>query len=328
MAVFLLDGGVFVGRFERQKFGKSKSFSWWKNNYKKGNVSEKEYKEKIHKIFSNDLHHLEYKMELIDDIDEVIVCYDGIFGRRPRGKYYPDYKRHKSGIKATKHKGIDIRELIGDCGYNPMKIKENWKGLYIIDKEGDDLIAENLEILIKQDKEVVIISEDRDFLQCLSWSPKVRIYNLKFEIDEDWVEYKYGLTSKMYVDWKCLVGDKSDNIPGLPNVGEVKATQLLKQYGVVENLPSEITQYYRLSDIGIQEVLKQHRVENGLSMTACKKKYGKHWESLENGTSKTLIPTPIIMKFQETIPHVKQYFEMVDYALKLKIWKKIVKLPL
>ena len=120
--------------------------------------------------------------------------------------------------------------------------------------------------MIKQDKEVVIISEDRDFLQCLSWSPKVRIYNLKFEIDEDWVEHKYGLTSKMYVDWKCLVGDKSDNIPGLPNVGEVKATQLVKQYGVIENIPLELTQYYRLNDIKIQEVLKQYRFSSFFSL--------------------------------------------------------------
>ena len=116
MAVFILDGGLFVGRIERQKYQGGKSYWWWNRNHHDGEISTKEYREGIHKMLSKDIHHIKYRMGTMATIDKVIVCYDGIYGRRPRGKIYKMYKAHKSGIRANKHKGHDIRKVIEECG--------------------------------------------------------------------------------------------------------------------------------------------------------------------------------------------------------------------
>ena len=92
MAVFILDGGLFVGRFERQKHKKGKSYWWWKRHHNQGLISTVDYKKEINKIMQKDINHFKVKMEMVDDIDKVIVCYDGIYGRRERGKYFKHYK--------------------------------------------------------------------------------------------------------------------------------------------------------------------------------------------------------------------------------------------
>ena len=87
----------------------------------------------------------------------------------------------------------------------------------------------------------VIISGDRDLLQLASDTIKIRIPKTKkggkTEVEDyhaDDVLQKYGVTPKAYIDVKALMGDTSDNIPGVPGIGEVTATKIIMAYGSVE----------------------------------------------------------------------------------------------
>ena len=89
--------------------------------------------------------------------------------------------------------------------------------------------------------DVSIISGDRDTLQLATEHVKIRIPKTKqgrTEV-EDYnaaeVKERYGVTPKEFIDVKALMGDASDNIPGVPGVGEKTATKIIQDYGCIEN---------------------------------------------------------------------------------------------
>ena len=95
MPTFLIDGGYFVGRFQKHNYtkGNRKNMNWWVNHHKQGNCNESAMIDNCNRIFRYDLTYIQMKMEEMGIIDRVIVCYDGILGRRGRGKLYgvPDH---------------------------------------------------------------------------------------------------------------------------------------------------------------------------------------------------------------------------------------------
>lgn len=88
--------------------------------------------------------------------------------------------------------------------------------------------------------DVVIASGDLDTLQLVS--PHVRVYTLRKGMndtilyDEEAVHERYGFGPEHIVDYKALRGDPSDNIPGVKGIGEKTATELIKEYGAVEDI--------------------------------------------------------------------------------------------
>jgi 5'-3' exonuclease len=328
MATFIVDGGFFVGRMEKQKHRKGKTIPWWEKNFTEGIVSKKEYKQALHKIFTRELNYLEYKMEEIGPIDKVIVCYDGIFGRRVRGRLYNKYKKQRNGINPKKHKGHDVREVISKCGYTPMELKENWEGKYDIYKEADDIMAEQIQIYGQLGKDVIVISEDRDMIQVLGWEGNIRLHNMKEEITDKLVKEKFGVSPNQYVDMKCLMGDSSDNIPGLLGVGEAKAQKLLNEFGSLNFIPNPRYLIYTPKDLkNIAKIMKEYRATQKLSISASMKKYGNYWKAFENEK-----PTPpqdglTLKKFFEDLK-IKHLFEEINYKEDIFLWRKIMKLPL
>ncbi len=110
--------------------------------------------------------------------------------------------------------------------------------------EADDLIGTISKQAVKQNLEVIILSGDRDLLQLvnshvLMLSPIVGITNMAL-FDEVKVKEKYGLTPIQIIDYKALVGDNSDNYPGVTGIGPKTASDLLKKYETLENLYSHI----------------------------------------------------------------------------------------
>src|SRR3989338_4256708 len=117
-------------------------------------------------------------------------------------------------------------------------------GVPVIQKEGyeaDDIIgtiAKKMEQ--KKDVEVVIVTGDADAFQLVR--PRVTVYSMRKGItdtvlyDEVAVRERYGLTPKELIDYKALKGDPSDNIQGVKGIGEKTATNLIKEFGSVENL--------------------------------------------------------------------------------------------
>ncbi|QTB21503.1 DNA polymerase I [Lysinibacillus sphaericus] len=124
-----------------------------------------------------------------------------------------------------------IRKLIDAYG-----IKQYEQDLY----EADDIIGTLAKEASSQDMDVIIVSGDRDLTQLAT--EQVTVYITKKGITEierntpAFIAEKYGLTPLQIIDMKGLMGDSSDNIPGVPGVGEKTAVKLLKEHGSVEAL--------------------------------------------------------------------------------------------
>ncbi|MBR4719275.1 MAG: DNA polymerase I [Lachnospiraceae bacterium] len=119
----------------------------------------------------------------------------------------------------------------------------------IVEKEGfeaDDILGTLARTAETQGYEVSLVSGDRDLLQIASEHIKIRIPKTKSgktEIEDYYAEdvyKKYRLEPLQIIELKALMGDSSDNIPGVPKIGEKTATDLLVKYHTIENLKQHI----------------------------------------------------------------------------------------
>lgn len=120
----------------------------------------------------------------------------------------------------------------------------------IFEKEGfeaDDIIGTITKEILDlgfNDIETIIISGDLDNLQLVD--EKTKVYTLKKGLkdtilyDEEQIKKRYGIAPIQLIDFKSLKGDPSDNIPGVPGIGEKTALQLVQKFGSLENLYREI----------------------------------------------------------------------------------------
>src|SRR5699024_5750868 len=109
----------------------------------------------------------------------------------------------------------------------------------------------------KNESEVIILTGDHDMLQLIS--PNVKVAILKkgygsYQLwDEQLLQEEKGITPQQFIDMKGLMGDSSDNYPGVKGIGEKTAIKLLKEYqsidGILTNLESLTpTQQKRIND--------------------------------------------------------------------------------
>ena len=238
MAFFIVDGGYFVKRFQTHwKKGKGKNLYWWQQQFEEGNCTKQERDDNYHRIISNDLSYLIFRMEEMAKIDHVFICYDGVFGRRPRGHMFSEYKKKRNNVNPKKHQGRDVRDRLSSCGISPMSPLKRWEGVYNPYKEADDIIAEMSALFLLCNKEVIVFSNDSDMYQLLDLKGNIRLNNFTHEIDGKYIETKCGVGPHQYVDWKALVGDASDSIPGIRGIGKATAVKLLKKYKRLEAIP-------------------------------------------------------------------------------------------
>ena len=153
-----------------------------------------------------------------------------------RHKKYKEYKAKRPPAPEDLRQQIPkTKEVLG--GFNvPIFEKEGF--------EADDIIG-TIACLVQKKPislkiETVIISGDLDALQLINAFTKV--YALRrgvkdiFLYDEEGVQKRYGLSPQQLLDFKALKGDPSDNIPGVPGIGEKTAIELIKEFGSLENL--------------------------------------------------------------------------------------------
>lgn len=116
-------------------------------------------------------------------------------------------------------------------------------GITIVEQEGyeaDDILGTIARLSEEKGMEVSLVSGDRDLLQLASEHIKIRIPKTKrtgTEIEDYYaadVKERYQVTPTEFIDVKALMGDSSDNIPGVPGIGEKTATALIVSYGSIE----------------------------------------------------------------------------------------------
>lgn len=164
------------------------------------------------------------------------------------------YKEYKGGRQKTPPELSEqfpfIRELLNAYGIATYEL-ENY--------EADDIIGTLSKIAEKDNYVVKIISGDKDLTQLASDRTTVCITKKGITDIEEYtpkhIKEKYGLSSEQIIDMKGLMGDSSDNIPGVPGVGEKTAIKLLKEFHTVENLMESLDQVRGK----LKEKLEQHK---------------------------------------------------------------------
>lgn len=124
------------------------------------------------------------------------------------------------------------------------------------DCECDDIIATYAKT-IGQNTQTVICSYDSDFFQLIT--DKVTIYRYKGDssviCDAEYLKAKFNVTPERYVDFKCLTGDKADNVKGADKIGEKTASKLINEYFTLKNLLENASKIKR-------ESIKKSLIEN------------------------------------------------------------------
>ncbi len=289
MNIALIDGGYFVKRLQKHwlpdVYGNMK---FWNDKFERKKIDIDELNENLYRIFDNDVKYLEIIMNKIDRFDKVIILYDGIYGRRARGKYYKNYKKNRSGIHALKHKGIDITEKIEKCLFDPYQLRPSWISEMDMFKEADDLIAEYIEE--NPMEKITIFSTDGDMYQFLN-RENVSLHNFTKTITKQEIEDKIGLPIDKYVSWKTLVGDSSDNLPGMRGYGPQKAKLMLEDYDSFLSIPKEFFVMHYISAHTVQDLgkkLKKYRKSHNLSIKKVSNNYGSWWKRIEDGKKANL----------------------------------------
>jgi DNA polymerase I len=142
-------------------------------------------------------------------------------------KLYPEYKANRKN-KLDEKEYERFKNIL-----NEIIALMKSSGLIVIDGDGyeaDDYIAAITKMLQTSYK-IVIVSTDKDL--CLLLNENARIYDpiKQISITDENFKNIMGIELKYYIDYKCMVGDTSDNITGIEGIGEITAKKLINEYG-------------------------------------------------------------------------------------------------
>ncbi len=187
-----------------------------------------------------------------EDPQYIIVTFDK--GPSFREQIYAEYKAHREKMPDEMHAQMArIQEIVEALGI-PIVAKEDY--------EADDLLGTLSHQAVEEDLHVIIVTGDRDALQLVNEDVTVLTSGRRFS---DTIHYtpekvceKYdGLTPDQLIDFKALIGDRSDNIPGVKGVGEKGATRMLNKYGSLDNIYEHLdelsTRYHNALKAGRDE---------------------------------------------------------------------------
>jgi len=191
-------------------------------------------------------------LKALDDYqpDYVITSFD--VGRTFRHEEYEQYKAHRAETPEDLRGQVDrIRELLEALGI-PVCTMEGY--------EADDVLGSLSTKANDAGLETIIVTGDSDVFQLIGPSVRVLVPRRTFGdvalYDEAGIKERYGLSPAQLVDLKALMGDSSDNIPGVSGVGEKTATRLLQEYDTVEQVYAHLDQ---VSPARYREALEQGR---------------------------------------------------------------------
>lgn len=179
-----------------------------------------------------------------------------------RHEIYQEYKGTRKPMPEELREQVPVlKEVLGAMGIKMMEKA----GL-----EADDILGTLAKRAEKEGLAVSLVSGDRDLLQIATDRIKIRIPKTKggkTEIEDYYaadVEAKYQVNPVQFIDLKALMGDTADNIPGVPKVGEKTATELMVEFGSLDQL------YERVDEVkknAVRESLKNHEDLARLSKT-------------------------------------------------------------
>lgn len=173
------------------------------------------------------------KMEQDIEPDAVAIAFD-LPGKTFRHKQYEEYKANRTGMpKEMRPQMPLLKELLTDLGYN------------IVEKEGyeaDDILGTFSRTLSDNKDYCIIATGDRDSLQLINPYTTVRLATTKGgtasaqPIGVEEFKEIYGIEPSQHIDVKAIMGDSSDNIPGVKGIGEKGALKLIQAFGSLDGV--------------------------------------------------------------------------------------------
>lgn len=177
-----------------------------------------------------------------------------------RHELYRDYKGTRKPMPTELREQVPLmKELLTAMGIRILE-HAGW--------EADDILGSLARLSERNGMEVSLVSGDRDLLQIASEHIKIRIPKTKMgktEIEDYYAKdvlKNYQVTPEQFIELKALMGDASDNIPGVPKVGEKTAAELMVSYGSIEGIYAHLEE---ISKKSIRESLKENRALADLS---------------------------------------------------------------
>lgn len=177
--------------------------------------------------------------------DFVVACFD-FPAPTFRHKKFKEYKAKRPPAPKELYEQVPkVKEILGSFGIKVLE-KEGY--------EADDLIGTIIRLAQRQqvlpELETIILTGDLDTLQLIDKRTKVYTFSRGVKeavmYDEEKVAERYGgLKPNQLLDFKALKGDPSDNIPGVPGIGEKTAIKLIKEFGSVESLLEDKLKNYK-----------------------------------------------------------------------------------
>ena len=165
------------------------------------------------------------------DVEQIIITWD-VSKKTFRNEIYDQYKANRSS--SPDNFKIQIKEL------QNLLSNFNIPQISLEGYEADDVLGSLSYSFNKQNKKVTIVTGDRDSFQLINSKTKI-MYTKRGISDVEIYDNraftnKYQISTSQYVEYLALKGDKSDNIPGLPGVGEKTAISLLQNYKNISNI--------------------------------------------------------------------------------------------
>lgn len=183
---------------------------------------------------------------------------------RKRREIYPEYKAGRKPAPADFYAQVPIlHELLDAFG---------WPFYELDDYEADDILGAFAKQATEKGIETCLLTSDLDALQLIG--PLTKVYAIKNglsnieEFDVDYFENKYGIEVEQFLDLKSLKGDSSDNLPGVPGIGEKTAVQLLQDFKTLDGV------YEHLDDI---KPTIAKKLEAGKELAYMSKEVGRIW---------------------------------------------------
>ncbi len=192
------------------------------------------------------------RMEKEEQPEAVCVAFD-LHGPTFRHEKYDGYKANRHGMPEELAMQMPVMKQVLRAMNIPIYECQGW--------EADDIIGTVGKICSNHQWECVIVTGDRDSLQLIDENVHVKLVISKpgqttaTLYDEEKFRQEYGFEPKKMVDLKSLMGDSSDNIPGVAGVGPKTATDLLLKYGSLDGV------YENLDDPTIRPKLREKLVE-------------------------------------------------------------------
>jgi DNA polymerase-1 len=172
-------------------------------------------------------------LRLMEDYspDQILVAFD-LSGPTFRHEQFEEYKAHRTGMPDDLRSQIPVmKELLDKMGIRRIELQGY---------EADDLLGTAAKQGEREGCKVFVVTGDRDAFQLIS--PQTAVLFTKRGItetelvDEEKLLKDYGVTPSQVIDLKGLMGDSSDNIPGVPGIGEKTALKLLASYKSIEGV--------------------------------------------------------------------------------------------